>query len=77
MISDPTDDPLQKIADLVRQDYTLYLRRDHIGVCIADLSRGVWPFRKRVTISLDRQQFEQAKRFLGAAPKRDVRVLKE
>ena len=69
-------DAMAQIEGLVGNGYTLYLQRNHMGVCYADLSHGWWPFKTRVRIDLDRQQFESAKGLLGDNPKRRVKLLR-
>jgi hypothetical protein len=57
--------------------YALYLQRNSMGVCTADLWRGWWPFKTHVRIPLDRQEFDFAKRLLGHNPKRTVKLRRE
>jgi hypothetical protein len=70
------DDAMAQIEGLVGNGYALYLQRNHMGACYADLSRGWWPFKMRMRINLDRQQFETAKGLLGDNPKRRVKLLR-
>jgi hypothetical protein len=71
-------DAMTQIAELMGNGYTLRLQRNQkTGACSADLSRGLWPFKKHVYIALDRQEFESAKTLLGANLKRRVRLLRE
>jgi len=71
------DDAMSQIQGLVGNGYTLCLQRSsHTGACHADLSRGWWPFKSRLRIGLDRQQFESAKGLLGDNSKRRVKLLR-
>ena len=65
---------MTRITGLMKSGYTLYLQRNNMGVCFADLSRGWWPLKTRVRIDLDRQEFESAKELLGNNRRRRVKV---
>ena len=58
------DDSLSTIAQLTKKGYRLTLYRSAYGQCWADLRRG-WILRRHVRIDLNRDRFEEAKRFLG------------
>jgi hypothetical protein len=61
------------MTGLMLNGYRLHLKRDALGACSAELSRGLWPFKRQVQIDLDRRQFEAAKELLGANPRRRVK----
>lgn len=68
-----TEDAMARITGLVLNGYRLHLKRDALGACSAELSRGWWLFKRQVHIDLDRRQFEAAKKLLGDKPKRHVK----
>jgi hypothetical protein len=68
-----TEDAMVRIMELMQNDYRLQLKRDALGTCSAELSRGWWPFKQRVHIQLNRFEFESAKKLLGDSMWRRVR----
>ena len=69
-------DPIAQITNLMQDGYTLYLHRDHTGLCSADLSRG-WLFKKRVRLRLNRRQFDEAKELLADPVRLRVKLARQ
>jgi hypothetical protein len=67
------EDALARISNLMKTGYALHLKRNALGACSAELSRGWWPFRRQVRIDLVWQVFEAAKRLLGNNLRRRVK----